>query len=176
MTVPAHHDAPSTASEPMDPQAAVELAQELTLVATSLFAQLLPSTSAHAITGVPGLAGKATSPEPAVAPTAQVEETAAAMPAGAASEPAAVAVPGTPAGAPMVPVAVPVPSVAVTQVPMPAPAAAQEAQPTLDAPTAIPVPTLPVDVVAPDARTTTPGRSDQQHSLAMLEEIGFLDE
>lgn len=172
MTVADQVDQPTNAtSEPMDPQAAAELAQELTLVAKSLFAQLLPSTSAHAITGVPGLGG----PDPVVDTQAATHHEQATTAAASVASPPAVDVPATPASVPMPSAGVPVPPVAVPQVPAPAPMAPAAALPVPDAPAGIPVPTLAEDPEPTVPTTATPGRQGQ-HSLAMLEEIGFLDE
>ncbi|HYO40301.1 MAG TPA: hypothetical protein VER39_11650 [Nocardioidaceae bacterium] len=45
--------------EPIQPQAAAELAQELTLVARAMFAQLLPDAGSYALSGVPVAGGPA---------------------------------------------------------------------------------------------------------------------
>lgn len=45
---------PRPLGPPVDPAAAAELAQELTLVTRALFAQMLPTTSRNAIAGLPG--------------------------------------------------------------------------------------------------------------------------
>lgn len=42
------------AGPPIEPEAAAELAQEITLVTRALFAQMLPATSRNAISGLPG--------------------------------------------------------------------------------------------------------------------------
>jgi len=55
----------------MSRQAGVELAQELALVSSALFTQLLPGSADHALSGVPGMQRRGTDPgTPALAPMA----------------------------------------------------------------------------------------------------------
>jgi hypothetical protein len=57
----------------MSGQAAFELAQELALISSALFTQLLPGSADHALSGVPGLRAPGTVPgAPAVAPLPEV--------------------------------------------------------------------------------------------------------
>jgi hypothetical protein len=163
---------------PMDPQAAAELAQELALVAQALFAQLLPDTSARAVAGVPAPTGSAPA---AVAPLAPVDTMNHSIPvvASSVSEPEAAQLPDSvPMTSPAVtePVAVPLPTLAQT----PAPAKAQPLQsvpmPQVQV-ASVPVPQLVQSAPAeePDVTVSAASKADQ-HSMAMLEEIKFLDE
>lgn len=158
-------DAPTARPDAMDRQAAAEIAQELMLVTKSLFAQLLPSTSAHAVSGVPGLG----SPSQVAADTqaARVQGQPIATAATAAA-PTAVPVPEAPAAGPAT---APVPSVPVPQAVMPALGTQTTAPALPETPRPIPMPT---PATAP--QTTAPSESPEQHPLALLEEIGFLDE
>jgi hypothetical protein len=190
----------------LETQAAAELVQEFALVSRSLFAQLLPETPMRAIAGVtanslPGMrqapSEQTAAPQPGhhaaeVAPGQPSPSTSPSAPipmavpiAVAAGPEGAAASPSTPpvADAPVTSVPVPgvvVPAVAVPSAPVPV---VQAPEPTTPAavPFAIPVPSVPVDLAAPDDTgavhdaPATPARPEHV-SLAMLEEIGFLDE
>ena len=198
----------TSATEPlMEPQAAAELAQELTLVTRALFAQLLPSTSARAIAGVDWVAGAAQGSAPeslteppahhpaAAVPTTQPTPAPAApdLPASpggtapmpvpvAVPAPAAVAVPPTTASstAPAAPAGVPVPSVPVPGIPEASttdPGADEAARETAVPSASVPVPSIPVPAVPAPESETAPGPANRgPRTLAMLDEIGFLDD
>jgi hypothetical protein len=167
-------DVPTTeqeAMQPMDPEAAAELAQELTLVARAMFAQLLPDTATNAVAGISSPVG-----------TAQGAPADASADAGS---PASVAAPSAPG---VVSPSAPIVSVPLPSLPVPLPV------PMLP-PTRIPVQTgeagpIPLSPVVPGAAgTDTEGETDTveaapagsaakaaPRTMAMLEEITFLDE
>ena len=137
---------PAEASVVMDPQSAAELAQELALVAKSLFAQLLPSTATRAISGVPTLGTPATSditPKHVQSPPADQ------APAPIDYQSATTAIPVPEAPAPVAAVAIPVPSLPVPQMP--------EAQPVTQM-SSIPVPDIGPDAGGRAAARGAPGR------------------
>jgi len=174
---------PSSGSAPspvghLSHQAGVELAQELVLVSSTLFTQLLPGSADHALSGVPGMQRRATSPgTPAAAP--------APMAAPRGVEPAR-AVQATVAPALSVPLPPP-PSQVQTELdaaPLVAPPlSAGPSLPLIEAIEAIEVIEVlevleaPEDVpmVAPTSMVPRPPQNDRR-SQAMLAEIGFLDE
>ncbi|MBA2696521.1 MAG: hypothetical protein H0U62_11945 [Actinobacteria bacterium] len=191
----------TSVQDSMDPQAAAELAQELTLVARAMFAQLLPSTAANAIAGVTSRVG--TMPADASAAVMPVEQLSHAAPVAPAvpdiktSEPvtASVSIP-VPIASVSIPVAsVPVASVPVLSVPVPAPmpttavasvpVASVELPPihppspmsiaTGPAPQPTPGPLAPLGRDEGDAPADTPLKPARR-TMAMLEEISFLDE
>lgn len=161
---------PRPLGPPVDPAAAAELAQELTLVTRALFAQMLPTTSRNAIAGLPGHhaatpgfgaagAGADTPqthaapndvppPAPEQAPAATAPEVpAAAAPAGGPAETAPTGSPQTPPGIAPPPLSVPgaQPAAAPQSTPDPqaaSPAAAGLAVPGIAVPGA-PPPTAP---------------------------------
>jgi hypothetical protein len=148
----------------LDPMSAAELAQELTLVAQAMFAQLQPDSASYALSGVPGLDG-----EPTLIDAAPADAFALA-----------------PQFGPPVPEAVPAPATeqppaSVASVPMPS------------LPSALPMPVVPVEVAAiampdmdlvdlaapqddleADEPTPAAARIDPRR-MAILEEIRFLD-
>lgn len=167
-------DFPATEQEALqalDPQAAAELAQELTLVARAMYAQLLPDTAANAVAGISSPVGTAQGP-----------------PAVAAAEPAPVAAPAAPqvAPTPAPAVSVPLPSLPV---PLPMPMAPTPRIPVQPGAAAGPGHT-PISPVMPGgAGTDAEAKTDADEvtpvaiapraaprTMAMLEEITFLDE
>lgn len=236
LEVPPSRD--DTIAEPtkarFDPQAAAELAQELTLVARALFAQLLPDAAAYALSGLPSIASQVTgiaaagqTTDPASPQVGTVDM----LHADSVAPPHGLAVPSTEASTVVAPAPVatpdvhmpgalpvaPVPTESLATVPKPAavhgppievPAATV---PRLEVPALDPVESVPsVDAPAPtgpptheipaldvpsidmpqtctiadtDASPTlhpsepasrSPHRPDR--SMAVLAEIGFLDE
>ena len=161
----------SSTQERMDPQAAAELAQELTLVARAMFAQLLPSTAVNAIAGVPSRVGAPMLVEqlPPATPSAQELHS---------SEPVA-----TSASIPLP--AVPITSVPVmATVPVPeAPVAPVQVAPTSGAPEAmvpreleqqeVPTHSAPIDDEEAEDSTDMPPKP--RRTMDMLNEISFLD-
>jgi hypothetical protein len=167
-------DFPATEQEalqPLDPQAAAELAQELTLVSRAMFAQLLPDTARSAVAGISSPVGAAHglpvdtgSPAPVAAP--------AAPPVAPTPDPVvSVPLPSLPVPLPM-PVAAPTPRIPVQ------PGAAA-------GPGHIPMtPVMPVGAgtgaeAKTDADEVAPVRiapKPAPRTMAMLEEITFLDE
>jgi len=158
----------SSTQERMDPQAAAELAQELTLVARAMFAQLLPSTAANAIAGVPSRVGAPMLVEqlPPATPSAQELHS---------SEPVATSA------------SIPLPAVPVTSVPVmatvPVPEAPVPMAPTSGAPEAM-VPreleqqevlahSAPIDDEEAEDSTDMPPKP--RRTMDMLNEISFLD-
>lgn len=182
-------DLTTTTGEPMHPQAATELAQELALVSRALFAQLVSGAATYALSGVPGIGPDRSTPAAAAAvPVAEV-----AVPMAEVAR----AVEAIPVPVPMpVPVAVPVvvpaavaslqvpslqvPTIAVPTVPV---TREPEREPAFEPPAAsavvgIPVPSLaavPSLAVVPPVEAEEPQRPEHR-SMAMLAELGFLDE
>ena len=158
----------SSAQERMDPQAAAELAQELTLVARAMFAQLLPSTAVNAIAGVRRV-GAPMLVEQLLLATPSAQEL-------HSSEPVATSA------------SIPLPAVPVTSVPVmatvpEAPVAPVPVAPTSGAPEAM-VPrereqqevlthSAPIDDEEAEDSTDTPPKP--RSTMAMLNEINFLD-
>ena len=213
----------SVTERPLDPQVAVELAHELVLVTRATFAQLLPSTAARAISGVPGLGDGApvsssttATPESQDAPAAAVLTQAAPVAAPTASAlPPPVSIPVVTVPAATISVATVAPTVDVPVLtagpddvvghtpPTPVENPADYIPvPGVQLPAAVPAVSLPsaapvaVPVVAPAptpfSPTTEPAANPEAEAdehvgpaapirsihpnLAMLEEIGFLDE
>lgn len=148
------------------PQAAAELAQELALVSNALFAQLFPGTPMRAIAGVAGVDGF----EPA-APASPAAPTPSAQPV--EQTPVIVAVPSAPA-----PVSIPVDVPAAVVIPIAQPVEPPPAVPPIAVPIPVPVavPLASADVALTETPPVAVAHKPEHLSLAMLEEIGFLDE
>lgn len=166
-------DTPATQPEtlqPMDPQVAAELAQELTLVSRAMFAQLLPDTATNAVAGISSPVGTAQGPPVDVAAPAPVA-------APAAPHVAPVPVPVVSVPLPSVPVPLPVPLPPTTRIPFQHGAAAGPGHSPIS-------PALPADVgtdaeAKTDADEAAPiaiAPKAAPRTMAMLEEITFLDE
>ena len=141
------------AAEPLDPQVAAELAQELTLVARAMFAQLLPDTATNAVAAISARATVAQTPE--------------AVP-NAAVVPPAVPVVSVPL--PSLQEPLPVTMAPATRIPVQPGAAAE---PGHTPPVAVPVAAeTETDAVKP----ADPPAKPAPRTMAMLEEITFLDE
>ena len=152
-----------TAERPdaLEPQAAAELAQELALVSKALFAQLLPETPMRAIAGVGVPVASVVGTSAPVSPLQGLAVPVTELPGGPAARPPEPPDVAVGPSAPMVAVPVTVP------VPAPAPVALP-----------VPIPTRPANAAEGDASEGTPAPTHKPAhlSLAMLEEIGFLDE
>lgn len=149
----------------MDPQAAAELAQELTLVARAMFAQLLPDTAANAVAGISSPVASTQEPPVDAGVPAPVG-----MPA--APKVTSVPVPVVSVPLPSVPVPLAVPVSPAARLPI-QPGAAAEPGPTAPATIAMPADAV-IDADEPAPAGTTPKPAPR--TMAMLEEITFLDE
>lgn len=184
---------PGEQADLMTSQAAAELSQELTLVATALFTQLLPGTAVYALVGLagrsepegpagpddaatatPSTAAQPPEPAPSSEPTAPLPMPQAPLPV-PVSLPEVANPPGSPdsPGAAEAPAALPVPGVPVPLGSVPVPALPVPVAPVVPVPLAPRVAPATVEV-APEPPAA--GNRSEHLSLAMLEEISFLDE
>lgn len=169
--------APVGAPHSLQPQAAAELAQELTLVSAALFTQLEPGSAAHALSGVPGIrpqrsadvSGAPTLVEPEVG-TARlpVQDSRPTDPAPSVPVVPLPVVPSVPVGE-VSPIPLPEPPAPVTPVALPSVALVE-----MPVPVATPVAEVDTDVLAEPVHPDPP-HSDNR-SMLMLDEISFLDE